>query len=509
MRASAATGFSYVADSARAQQEEEHVVERQAGLIVASNRGPIAVKPVEDGDDRIERGGGGLVSGMMSALEASPNAVWVCAALNDRERAIARRAHDGRLASLDIQAGKFDVKMLVIDSSTFRQAYNGIANSTLWYLAHSLFDTSHRPVFDAGWRRQWDAYRRYNQAFARALAFDAAPGVAVMVQDYHLALAPGLLRASRADLRISHFTHTPWAPPDQFRMLPDDVAEETLAGLLGADLVGFHTRRWADAFLACVDAVLSPRGYRVGDEQVTTPDGRRVRTGVFPLGVDADSINERARRRDAQAALVSLRALVGDRKVITRVDRTELSKNIVRGLMAYREFLRAHPEWHDRVVHLAFANPSRHDLPDYREYTADVQRLAADIDDEFATESWTPLMLEVASDYPGSLAAQRLADVVFVNPVRDGMNLVVKEGALLSERDAVVVLSREAGAMPELGAFAIVVNPFDVTGSAQALHRALEMPAGERAKRARGLRQAAARGAPNQWFADQLAAVRS
>lgn len=479
-----------------------------AALLVASNRGPLSVKPVEDGADRVERGGGGLVSGMISALDASPNALWVCAALNEQERGLARRAERGRLGSLDIRAGSFDVQMLPIDPNTFRQAYNGIANSTLWYIAHLLFDSSYRPVFDAGWRRQWDAYRRYNLAFARALAGAAAPDAAVMVQDYHLSLAPGQLRELRDDVRISHFTHTPWAPPDTFRMLPDDVARENLDGLLGADLVGFHTRRWADAFLACVDDVMSGHGYRVEGDAVVLPSGRRVVTGVFPLGVDAEAISERAHRRDSEARLAELRELVGDRKVITRVDRTELSKNIVRGLLAYREFLRSYPDWHDRVVHLVYSDPSRHDLPDYREYTAAVERLAAEIDDEFATDTWTPLAFEVSGDYPGSLAAQRLADVVFVNPVRDGMNLVVKEGVLLSERDAVIVLSREAGAVPELGADAILVNPFDVSGSAQALYEALLMPLDLRAARARRLRDAAAQGAPEQWFADQLAAVR-
>src|SRR6478672_5987456 len=160
-----------------------------AGLIVASNRGPLTVQAVEDGDDEIRRGGGGLVSGMQAAMSATPDAVWVCAALNDRERGLARRAEDGRLSQLpkvaDALHGDFDVHMLPIDAPTFRAAYNGIANSTLWFVLHQLFDLPTQPVFDAGWRRQWDAYVRYNRAFAEAIAHDAADNAAVMVQDYH------------------------------------------------------------------------------------------------------------------------------------------------------------------------------------------------------------------------------------------------------------------------------------------------------------------------------------
>ena len=473
--------------------------------VVASNRGPLTVTVDDEGEDRVERGGGGLVTGMVAALEQADEAVWVCAALNDRERAIARRAAGGPLADVGIDTGALDVRMLPIDANTFRQAYTGIANSTLWYVHHLLFDRAYRPAFDASWRKQWEGYRRFNKRFADALAAVADPGSAVMVQDYHLFLTPGQVRELDPDTRISHFTHTPWAPVDSYRMLPDDVAAELLHGMLGADLLGFHTRRWADAFLDCVSDTL---GLAVDGETVTTPDGRTVRTGVFPLGVDAEAIHERAHRRDSERALRELQEVVGDRKVITRVDRTELSKNIVRGLLAYREFLRTHPEWHDRVVHIAYADPSRLDLPDYREYVADVERVGAEIADEFGTDDWTPLLLDVDGDYPASLAAQRLADVVFVNPVRDGMNLVVKEGALLSEKDAVVVLSREAGAVPELGEHALLVNPFDVSGTAETLHQALIMPAGERARRAASLREASAHGDPQRWFEAQLAAVR-
>lgn len=475
-----------------------------ARALVASNRGPITVTVDDEGEDRIDRGGGGLVSGMVAALEEHAGAVWVCAALNDRERTLARQAGGESLAGVGVDTGDLDVRMLPIDANTFRQAYTGIANSTLWYIQHLLFDRAYRPAFDTPWRRQWDGYRRYNRQFADALARAAEPGSPVMVQDYHLCLAPAQVRERRDDVRISHFTHTPWAPVDSYRMLPDDVAREVLEGLLGADLVGFHTRRWADAFLACVDDTL---GLEVGDGTVTTADGRTVRTGVFPLGVDAAAIHERAHRRDAERALRQLRELVGDRAVITRVDRTELSKNILRGLLAYREFLRRHPEWHDRVVHIAYADPSRLDLPDYRDYTSDVERVGAEIADEFGTDTWDPVLVETGGDYPASLAAQRLADVVFVNPVRDGMNLVVKEGALLSEKDAVVVLSREAGAVPELGEHALLVNPFDVSGTAETLHEALIMPAAERSRRAAALRDASAHGAPRAWFEDQLAAV--
>ena len=180
----------------------------------------------------------------------------------------------------------------------------------------------------------------------------------------------------------------------------------------------------------------------------------------------------------SQGQVAALTAITAGQRLIVRVDRTELSKNIVRGLAAYRELLITHPEWRGQVTHLAFAYPSRHDLPEYREYTARVQRMAGEIEDEFGTDAWNPLILQVNDDYPRSLAAYRLADVLLVNPIRDGMNLVAKEGPILSERACALVLSTEAGAAAELGGDALLVNPFDVTQTAEALHQALDHAAG-------------------------------
>jgi trehalose 6-phosphate synthase len=468
----------------------------RAPLLVASNRGPLTVVAVEDGDDEVRRGGGGLVSGMQAALSATPDAVWVCAALNERERALARQAPNGRVSELPLVAdalqGDFDVRMLPIDAQTFRNAYNGVANSTLWFVLHQLYDLPTSPSFDAPWRRQWASYVRYNQAFAEALAAEAAHGAAVMVQDYHLFLVPRMLRELRPDVRIGHFTHTPWVTPDYFTTLPDDVAAAVVHGMLGADVIGFHTERWAGLFRETARAV-------AGSEAT----GVRV----FPLGTDPDEMRTLGGRRSVDSELRVLQDVVGDRKVIGRVDRTELSKNVWRGLLAYRELLRTRPEWHGRVVHAVYNNPSREDLPAYREYTARIERLAQEIDDEFGSADWTPLLLDIGDDYPAALAVLRRSDVVFVNSVRDGMNLVVLEGLVLSERTPAVVLSRETGAAEILGDDAISVNPFDVGATAAALHDALLMSESERSERADRMRAAAVRLPPTQWFEAQLAAL--
>ena len=457
-------------------------------LVIASNRGPLSFRQDASGELTSTRGGGGLVSGLTAACEGH-DALWVCAALTDADRAAARRTR--------VIGDSPVVRLLDIDRTTLNRAYNGVANSTLWFVHHHLWDVSRQPVFDSGWRRTWRAFEDYSVAFADAIAEDAAPGAAVLVQDYHLVLVPQLLRQRRPDLRIAHFSHTPWATPDYYRLLPDDVGAEVVRGVLGADHIGFLTQRWADAFVACVAAVCGPEEAEIAAERV----------GVHALGIDEKSLQARASEPDVTAAVQRIRGLAEGKQLIVRVDRTELSKNVVRGLLAYRELLRTYPQWQGNVVHLALAYPSRHDLPEYREYTAEVQRVARDIVDELGTPEWTPLVLEVDDDYPRSLAAMRCADVLLVNPVRDGMNLVAKEGPVVSDAGVGLVLSREAGAAAELGADAHLVNPFDITGTAAALHAALSADRDERVQRSSRMAAAAAALPPVDWVSQQLAAL--
>jgi trehalose 6-phosphate synthase len=520
-------------------------------VLVASNRGPVSYRFTADGTLIGRRGGGGLIAGVTSGLAAlalEADVSWICAAFTDADRAAARQwaadrqspqdprlpqgilGQSGALGAQDIRIsddGDVAVRMLDIPQDTFHRAYNDVANSTLWFLHHLLFDTPNQPRFGYEFRRDWESYLAYNQAFADALANEAlaadgrrehppSASVRVLIQDYHLSLVPRLLRERLSDaasgIGVAHFSHTPWAPPDYYRILPGDVGLALLDGMLGADCVGFHAERWAAAFLDCCQTVLGADVSRTGPEGADTV-GRVIHRGhvtevaVHPLGVDAPALRARAKADDVQAYMTAISQVARGRKLIVRVDRTELSKNIVRGLAAYRELLATRPEWRGRVVHLAFAYPSRSAIPEYGAYTDEVRRVAQEIVEEFRTPDWNPLILEVRDDYPRSLAACALADVLLVNPVRDGMNLVAQEGPVLSERGCALVLSREAGAAATLGRDALLVNPYDVSETAAALHQALAMPDAERRLRGAALAATAAASPPARWLGAQLASL--
>jgi trehalose 6-phosphate synthase len=493
---------------------------------VASNRGPISYQFATDGSLTGQRGGGGMIAGVMSGLAAvAPQAdvTWICAALSDADRTAARQPDTGVRDPDGVP-----VRMLDIPPDIFDRAYNNVANSTLWFLHHLLFDTTNQPQFGLAFAPDWASYLAYNEAFAAALAEEAGPdrepgGVAMLVQDYHLSLVPRMLRerldgAAGGHTRIAHFWHIPWAPSDYYRILPLDVGRALLDGILGADHAGFHAARWASAFLDCCTAILGADVDRTGPASTggvaiagtvgrVRYRGHVTEVAVHPMGVDADALRTRAGGADVRAHIGTLGQAAGGRKLIVRVDRTELSKNIVRGLAAYRELLATRPQWRGRVMHLAFAYPSRSAVPEYRAYTEQVRRLAREITEEFGTADWNPLILEVKDDYPRSLAACALADVLVVNPIRDGMNLVAQEGPVLSQRGCALVLSREAGAAATLAADALLVNPFDVTETADAMHQALAMPDAERLRRSAGIAATAAAFRPARWLGDQLACL--
>jgi trehalose 6-phosphate synthase len=461
-----------------------------APLVVVSNRGPIAFH-IEDGEPVAGRAGGGLASTLGAGVRHD-DAVWVAATMSDADRAAAKNAGP----SGELSHHGYRLRLVNIEAETFAGAYNVVANETLWFWHHHMFDPTQRPRLDAAFRAAWESFRDVNAALANEAAQAAAPGATVLVHDYHLALAPAMLRALRPDVRISHFTHTPWVDPSLLTLLPDDIVEELLLGMAGADACGFHSPRWADAFEGCWRA-------HVATQMLPVP-----RTYIAPAAADHDEVAQVAASPECATDAAEFDALVGDRACIVRVDRIEPSKNLLRGLWAYREFLASHPEWRERVVLLAMWYPSREALAEYQALFHDVTETADALNREFATDDWSPVVLDTNDDFSRSVAALRRADVLLVNPIRDGLNLVAYEGAAINERDVALVLSREAGAWDELGsAGAIVVNPFDVVGTAEALHHALTLEPSERRTRNEKLRAVATARTPAEWLDAQIAAA--
>ncbi len=458
-----------------------------ADTVLVSNRGPLHFQ-IEDGLPVPGPVGGGL-AGSLHPLVAGTGATWVASALGEGDRA-------AEAAGL-MSAEGLRVELVEPDPHLYNLAYNVVSNGTLWFCHHHLFEAARRPRTDRRWMEAWDAYREFNRLVAERVASVVPDRGRVLVQDYHLALVGAALRDLRPDLRTVHFTHTPFADPSVLRMLPSAVGDELLGAMARFGACGFHSPRWADA-------------YRAGLTTFGVPTPSGPHTFVCPLSTDPDRLAAAAGQAAVGQALDRIEDSVGgsDRQVIVRVDRLELSKNLLRGFWAYEELLAQVPDHRERVVFVALAYPTRQGLPEYLAYQDEVETTVARINERWGTPGWTPIVLEVEDDYPRSLAALTRSDVLLINPVRDGLNLVAKEGPLINTRDGVLALSREAGAFDELADGALEVNPFDVTGTASVLARALAMDAGERRVRAKLLREAIVSRSPSGWLDRQLAAAR-
>ena len=477
---------------------------RRRKLIVVSNRGPVTYGRDADGERVARRGGGGLVTALRSLVELH-DVTWIASAMSDEDRAVSVDTGGAAIDEQSRDGSPFRLRLLAHDETAYDWFYNVISNPMLWFLQHYLRELAHEPSIDIALQHAWDGgYAQVNETFAQAVLeeLEAEPEAAVFFHDYHLYLAPRLVRERAPDALLAHFVHIPWPQTDYWHVLPDRIRRAIHEGMLANDLVGFHTRQWALNFMRAASDVAGADA-DFGDGLVTL-DERRTLVTVHPISLDPTEFDELA---SSEPVLAVERELLRRRpeQLVVRVDRTDPSKNIVRGFRAFELYLEAHPEMHGRVGMLAQLDPSRQEIPEYAEYLGAIQRGARRVNDRFQQDGWTPIELMIEDNFIRSVAAYKQFDALFVNAIYDGMNLVAKEAPLVNERDGVLILSENAGAHAELGEWALSVNPFDVAGQAEAIHAALTMGESERRVRLEAIRAHVREHDVAEWIEAQLA----
>jgi trehalose 6-phosphate synthase len=447
----------------------------------------------------------------LGRLPAHHDVTWVASAMTEEERTVAAE-HAGAFPEETTDGAAYRLRLVAHDPAVYQRFYNVLANPTLWFLQHYLWGLGSAPDFGTELHEAWsDGYVPVNEALAAAALeeLEREPGAAVLFHDYHLYLAPGLVREARPDVVTSHFLHIPWPEPDYWHALPPELRVAVFEGLLANDVVGFHTERWRRAFLLSAERLLGARVDR--DAGTVEHRGRTTRVVARPISVDPAEFE---RLREDPAVLEREAALLRRRpeQLVLRVDRTDPSKNIVRGFHAFALLLERHPELHGRVGMFALLAPSRQEIPEYAEYAGAVHLAAQEVNERFGRDGWQPVELDVADDFHRSVAGYKQFDVLLVNPVFDGLNLVTKEAFLVNEHDGALVLSENAGVHEELGEWAVTVNPLDVSGQADALYEALTLDRAERRSRADAIRRHVRAHDLHEWMEAQLAdldAVRS
>jgi len=421
-------------------------------VVMLSHRGPVSFTADASGERVVHRGAGGLVSALSGLAAYLPEAVWVCVAPPGPDATVAREAA-GQLVRLDLGPptrmlgsaepagpGTVSLRLVEVPAQVHEPFYGVIANPLLWFVQHRLYGLALEPSLGRAEHAAWEqGYVAANELVADAVAeqVDRAGGQAtVLLHDYHFYLVGDLLRQRYPRLLLSHFVHIPWPGPDAWKVLPPTIRDAVLHGLLGCDVVGFHTAADARAFLLCVQELL---GLPVDlDDGSVRVGGRLVQARSYPISIDVAALQDVAASPETAAYLKQLPAAG---HLLLRVDRTDPSKNIVRGFTAFELMLSEHPELHGQVVFLALLQPSRQDVPEYASHLTQIGAAAARVNARFGTGSWQPVDLRLASDLPLAVAAYRRCDVLVVNAIADGMNLVAKQAVIVNEHDMVLALS--------------------------------------------------------------------
>lgn len=470
-------------------------------IVIASNRGPYAFTAKKDGSFGIKRGAGGLVTAL-GTLAEEHDVLWVAAALSRGDRRWAEQHQD---TTQNVQG--INLRLITPNRKTYDEYYNTIANPLLWFIQHQLWEIPRQPSITEETWQAWYSYRKINQQFAETIA-ESIQGetrpVFVFPQDYHLYLVPYYLRQIVGDrVQIQPFVHIPWPGHEAWRILPETMRKELLQGLLASDRVGFQTKKDAFNFVQTCRFYLSD-AHSYGSRDSITYENKVIDAKVYPISIDVEKVESIVDSAHVQATKNQILQYINGRKLILRVDRIEPSKNILRGLEAYRTLLEKYPIYRKKVQMLALLVPSRMEVGEYQDYLKDIMAEGGMINAQFSDELWEPVRIIVGNNYERAIAAMQLYDVLLVNPIADGMNLVAKEGALANENDGVLMLSEYAGAFYELGDHALTVSPFDVYGTAEAMHQALTMPADDRQKRATALKELVKDADVKQWFYTQL-----
>src|SRR6266480_392546 len=459
-------------------------MENAPPLVLVSNRGPVEYTASD-----VKRGSGGLVTAL-TGLASHRDAIWVASAMSEQDVEKSEEAGGRPFTVQAPQGGEYRVRFVASEPEAYDRFYNVFANPMLWFIQHYLWDLSNAPDI-----------RRHEVE-----AIDGLSEPVVMVHDYHLYTLPALVRQVRPDAFLHHFVHIPWTQSDAWRVLPGQIRDEIFNGLLANDIVGFHTRSYRRNFLQCCRDLM---GYDVDfAEGIVWADGREVWVRAYPLPIDyAATLRVAGRERVAEfeAELLHRRR----DHLILRVDRADLSKNVLRGFTAFDIFLDQHPEFAERVTFVAQLMPSRTDVPEYAEYLERIEALVAVVNHRHGTPDWMPIQLKLRDDLEEAMAAYKHYDVLLVNAMFDGMNLVAKEGPIVNEREGVSILSENTGAHEELGEYALSVNPFDIQELADSIYAALAMSPPERRRRARGLVEIITSRDPGDWIDEQLADIRA
>lgn len=475
---------------------------KDKNFIVVSNRGPVEFYKYNR-EIEMKRGAGGLVSTLLPLMEAL-NGVWIASAMTPGDMEIAKRFPKNRVP-IPEKDPLFWVPFVVVDPEQYEFYYSTISNPLLWFVQHYMWNSPYTPDIDDKIHQAWnEGYKYVNQKFAEKVLEESKRNdkePLIMLQDYHLYLCPTYIRKEMKKTFLSQFIHIPWPQSEYFSIIPEYMRKAIIEGLLSNNLLGFHIPRYVNNFLQTCEAYGAQVDY---EEGIVRYNGQTTQVKSYPISIDYEGIKKMASSEEVLKKENLIKEIKGDCFLFYRTDRADLSKNIIRGFQAYELFLHKYPQYQGKVKFLITGKPTRQQIREYHNYYHDIEDVIKDINVKYGTDDWKPIEFIFKADYKLVVAAFKNYDCMIVNPIADGMNIVPKEASAVNQKEGVVILSEKAGCFEELKDNVLVVNPFDISQTAEAYHDAIIMDKNEKHKLFKNLQEIVGQRTIYHWISEQF-----
>jgi len=450
----------------------------------------------------MKTGAGGMIPTLLPIMEKAKG-IWIASAMNDADAEMAEKYQQSKIPVPEDNP-KFYVSLIIHDSNEYHEFYNVMNNPLIWFIHHYMWNLYNTPKIDENIHNAWKSYENINQKFAEKIIHEVnscEKKPLILLQDFQLEICPGYIREQFKDIFLSHFIHIPWPQPDYFQIFPDYIRKSMIEGLLSNNIIGFHIKKYIKNFLMTCESYADHIDW---ENDIVYYNGRKTYVKKYPISVDDKKLIESSKSEKVLKYEEYVKKIKGSNFLFYRTERTDPSKNIIRGFNAYDIFLEKYPEFQEKVTFFITGVTTRQDVKEYRDYKVEVNEIIDDINNKYSKNGWKPIVPHFDADYSLVIAAFKNYDCLLVNSIYDGMNIVPKEGSIVNENNGILILSETTGAYDELKDYSININAFDIKDTVDALYQAVMMSHEERGERLAGLKKIISSYNVYSWMGEQF-----
>ncbi len=447
-------------------------------------------------------GAGGLVQALLPFIEKT-GGTWIASAMTDADIEVVEKYPENRIPTPKDNP-KFGTILIILDRKKYYEYYNILNNSLLWFIYHYMWNLAYTPEIDDNIHKAWESYQYVNQKFADRVIKEinsAEKESLIMLQDFQLQTCSAYIREKFEDIFLSQFIHIPWPQPDYLGIFPRYIEKSIVEGLLSNNHIGFHIERYAKNFLMICEKYADKVDFK---NNIVHYNDREIFVRNYPISVDVEKLNRLVKSDEVLKYDRYVKKIKGNNFLIYRTERTDPSKNIIRGFKAYDLFFQKHPEFKGKVTFFITGVSTRENVREYKDYKTKLNNIIHKINGKYSRNGWKPIVTHFDAEYPLVIAAFKNYDCLLVNSIHDGMNLVPKEGSTVNENNGILIISETTGAYDELKEYSININAMDISETAEAIYNAITMKQDERKKRLKGLKKVIHNYDVYKWMEEQF-----